>query len=214
MASIVVFGAGGRAGRRVVAEAVDRGHRVTAVVRDPASYPELDRAGVTLVAGDATDADSVAAVAQGHDAAVSTVFRADADPAEFYTATGHALVSGLAKAGVERVVTVGVGSALEVAPGVAVHDSPDYPAEYRAFSVGHTAETDVLRQGGLDWVVLTPPPVILDDQAPRTGRYRTGGASVLPAEADAPAFSYADLAVALVDEAVEPRHHREVVAVG
>jgi len=37
---------------------------------------------------------------------------------------------------------------------------------------------------------------------------------MLPAEADAPAFSYADLAVALVDEAVEPRHHREVVAVG
>ncbi|MGW9040548.1 NAD(P)H-binding protein, partial [Streptomyces sp. NPDC055721] len=57
---IVVFGAGGRVGRAAVAEAVARGHRVTAVVRDPAAYRDLEGAGVELVRGDATDAASVA----------------------------------------------------------------------------------------------------------------------------------------------------------
>lgn len=214
MAKIVVFGAGGKAGSRVLAEAVARGHEVTAVVRDPAKHAGLARAGVRLAAGDVTDAKSVAAAAAGQDAAISTVFRADADPGEFYTAAAQALVAGLAEAGVVRLVTVAVGTALEVAPGVAVHDSAEFPAEYRAFSVGHSAEIAVFTASGLDWAVVTPPPAVLDDAAERSNGYRAGGTSVLPTPEGAAPFSYADLAVALVDEAVEPKHHREVVAVG
>ncbi|MEV4215444.1 NAD(P)H-binding protein [Micromonospora sp. NPDC049662] len=64
--NIVIFGAGGRAGRRAVAEARRRGHRVTAVVRDPAAHGDLGEAHV--VAGDVTDAASVARAAAGQDA--------------------------------------------------------------------------------------------------------------------------------------------------
>lgn len=213
MAKIVVFGAGGKAGSRVLAEAVERGHEVTAVVRDPAKHASLERAGVRLAAGDVTEATSVAVAAAGHDAAISTVFRADADPGEFYTAAAKALVAGLAEAGVERLVTVGVGTALEVAPGVAVHDSAEFPAEYRGFSVGNSSEIAIFTESGLDWAVVTPPPAVLDDAAERTGSYRSGGTSVLPTAEDAPTFSYADLAVALVDEATDAKYHREVVAV-
>ncbi|MGJ6965941.1 hypothetical protein ACSDR0_28940 [Streptosporangium sp. G11] len=48
--NIVVFDAGGGAGGRVVAEARRRGHRVTAVVRDPAGHS--DPADARMVAGD------------------------------------------------------------------------------------------------------------------------------------------------------------------
>ncbi|MFF4338525.1 NAD(P)-dependent oxidoreductase [Kitasatospora sp. NPDC001540] len=214
MSRIVVFGAGGNAGRRAVAEAVSRGHRVTAVVRDAAKYRELAAEGVTLVEGDVTEAGSVAAVAAGHDAVISTVFRADVAPADFYGAVSRALVAGLAEAGVGRLVAVGVGTALEAAPGVAVHDSPEFPEEYRQFSIGHSVENEVYRASALDWVVVTPPPAVLDADAERTGTYRVGGPGVLPTEEGAPAFSYADLAVALVDVATGGDHHREVVAVG
>lgn len=213
MSRIVVFGAGGNAGRRVVAEAVSRGHTVTAVVRDPGGHEGVRGDGVTLVAGDVTRAQSVAAVAAGHDAVISTVYRGDVPADAFYTAAAEALVAGLTKAGVERLVTVGIGTALEVAPGVAVHDAPDFPEEYRRFSVGHASEIAILTGSGLDWVVVTPPPVVLDAEAERTGTYRTGGVAVLPVEEGAGAFSYADLAVALVDEATERRHTRAVVAV-
>ncbi|MFJ1879393.1 NAD(P)-dependent oxidoreductase [Streptomyces sp. NPDC088137] len=212
---IVVFGAGGRAGRRAVAEAVARGHLVTAVVRDTGKHRGLAGEGVSVVAGDVTRADSVAEVAAGHDAAINAAGRLDMPSAEFYSSAAHALLDGLARAGVGRLVLVGIGSTLETAPGVAVHDAPGFPGEARAFSLGHTAELDVLRaaETDIDWLVIAPPPVMLDDEAPRTGRYRTGDSRVLPAVDGATSFSYADLAVALIDEIESPKHHRSLTAV-
>ncbi|MFF2011261.1 NAD(P)-dependent oxidoreductase [Streptomyces sp. NPDC058195] len=219
---IVVFGAGGRAGRRAVAEAVARGHQVTAVVRDRDAYQasdayrELAGGGVRVVVGDMTRADSVAEVAAGHDAAIGAAARIDVPSTEFYVGAAHALLDGLARAGVGRLVFLGIGSTLETAPGVAVHDAPGTPQEHRAFSLGHAAALDVLRaaETGVDWLVLAPPPVFLDDEASRTGRYRTGDHRVLPDTGGPAGFSYADLAVALIDEVESPKHHRSLVAVG
>lgn len=215
MRKIVVFGAGGRAGRRVVTEAVTRGHQVTAVVRDPAKYPEPLGAGVTLVRGDVTEPGSVAEAAAGHDVAIGAVYRADVPSKEFYPAVAHALLDGLTRAGVGRLLFVGVGTTLETAPGVPVHDAPGFPAEFREFSLGHAAGLDVLRAADtpIDWLVVTPPPTLLDEEAPRTGRYRVGGNRVLADGEGTGLFSYADLAVALVDEIENPRHHRAQIAV-
>jgi putative NADH-flavin reductase len=211
MSKIVVFGAGGRTGRRVVAEAAARGHQVTAVVREPDRHPGLARAGARPVAGDVTQADSVASAAAGHDAAVNAAVRLDVPSAEFFVSAAHALLDGLGRAGVTRLVMVGIGTTLETPDGTVVHDTPGFPAEGREFSLGHTAELEVFRGAmtGLDWLVVAPPPVVLDDEAPGTGRYRIGGGQVLD---DGP-FSYADLAVALVDEAEKPAHHRTLAAV-
>ncbi|MEV4087318.1 NAD(P)-dependent oxidoreductase [Nonomuraea fuscirosea] len=243
MSRIVVFGAGGRAGVKVVAEAAGRGHEVTAVVRDPAAHPELggdqghevgqglgddrrsgggpglggDRGSgggrVKVVTGDVTDAGSVAEVAAGHDVAVQVAARLDVPAEEFYGAASRALVDGLARAGVSRLVALGIGSALEVSPGVRLMDTPGFPAEARMFSLGHVAQLDVLEGSALDWVVIAPPPVFLDGEASRTGRHRFGDGRVPEAVEGEPVFSYADLAVALVDEATRPEHHRVQVAV-
>ncbi|MFD4182722.1 NAD(P)-dependent oxidoreductase [Rhodococcus sp. NPDC058514] len=216
MSRIIIFGAGGRAGRRAVAEAVGRGHRVTAVVRDPARFPELADVGADLVSGDATSADSVAALAVDHDAAISAVARMDLGSSEFYVAVTEALLDGLGRAGVDRLLAVGIGTVLETAPGVRVLDAPGFPAEAREFSLGHAAALEVLRGADttVDWVMLAPPPVVLDEAAEPTGRYRIGGGAVLAADEGARAFSYADLAVALIDEVERARHSRELVAVG
>src|SRR5439155_14876462 len=98
----VIFGAGGQAGRAAVAEARTRGHRVTAVVRDPARHGDLGGDGVAVVAGDVTDAGRVATVAAGHDAAISAVYDAGAVPDTFYAGAAHALLDGLGRAGVGR----------------------------------------------------------------------------------------------------------------
>jgi putative NADH-flavin reductase len=216
VSKIVVFGAGGRAGRRAVAEAAARGHVVTAVVRDPAKYQELGRHRVTVVAGDVTQADSVTAIAARHDAAINAAARLDVPAETFFPAAAHSLLAGLAQAVVGRLVAIGIGTTLETAPGVAVHDAPGFPPEGKAFSLGHAAGLQVLRgvDTEIDWVVLAPPPTILDDDAVRTGRYRMGGTQVLPTDGGSAPFSYADLAVALVDEIENPKHHRALVAVG
>lgn len=210
MSRIVVFGAGGRAGVKVVAEAAGRGHEVTAVVREPARHSGLGGERVRVVAGDVTDGGSVAKVAAGHDVALQVAARLDMSSAEFYGAASRALVEGLGRAGVSRLVALGIGSLLEVSPGVRLVDTPGFPDDARTFSLGHAVELEVLEKSGLDWVVVAPPPAILDTEAPRTGRYRFGDGRVPQGD---PAFSYADLAVALVDEVESPEHHRVQVAV-
>ncbi|WP_171167343.1 NAD(P)-dependent oxidoreductase [Streptomyces sp. I05A-00742] len=216
MSRIVVFGAGGRAGRRAVTEALSRGHEVTAVVRDPAKYRDLADKGVTVVEGDVLDPAATAELAAGHDAVVQASYQQDLPVDEFFPRAARALLQGLGQAGVRRLVAVGVGTTLEAAPGLLVHDTPGFPEAHRTFSLGHLAELDALRAADteVDWVVVAPPPVFLDVEAERTGRYRTGGARLLPRSEEPAAFSYADLAVALIDEIESPRHHRELVAVG
>lgn len=144
-----------RAGRAAVGEAHRRGHQVTAVVRDPAKYADLATDGVHLVDGDVTDASSVARVALGHDAAISAVYDADAQPDAFFTGATRALLAGLARAGVGRLIVVGLASVLRTASGMALMDTPGYPQEYRFFYLGHAAGTDTLRAAatGLDWLV-------------------------------------------------------------
>jgi putative NADH-flavin reductase len=213
MSSIIVFGAGGRAGRQIVSEAARRGHAVTAVVRDPTKHEDLAHENITLVQGDVTQATDVAKLSPGHDAAVTAAARMDVDATEFYTAATRALVDGLGQAGVTRLIAIGIGTTLLTGAGTPLHDSDGFPAEGRAFSLGHAAELEILERDGaaLDWLVLAPPPVVLDETAERTGVYKIAGRELI-ADA-APTFSYADLAVAVIEEIDTPKHHRVLAAV-
>ncbi|QDQ15844.1 NAD(P)-dependent oxidoreductase [Streptomyces spectabilis] len=208
---LIVFGAGGRVGRAAVAEAVARGHRVTAVVRDPAKYQDLGGDHVTVVQGDVTDPRSVAALAPGHRAAVNASARLDTGSEEYFTAAAGALVAGLAEAGVRRLLVLGIATTLETAPGVRIMDGADFPQEWRAFAQGHVAEFELLSAAGpeLDWLMVVPPLDLNADATP-TGGYRTAVGTVL----DGPdRISHADLAIALLDEIDTPRHSRVQLAV-
>src|SRR5450759_2111384 len=112
MSKIVIFGAGGRAGRQAVAEARRRRHEVTAVVRDLSRHNGLADSGARVAAGDVTDVADVAALAAGHDAAIhaAAVYGAGTDPDAFFNGAAHALVNGLRQAGVDRLVAVGLSA--------------------------------------------------------------------------------------------------------
>jgi putative NADH-flavin reductase len=208
MSQIVIFGAGGRAGRAAVAEARRRGHTVTAVVREPGRVKGLHGDHVSVAAGDVTTVDSVATLAAGHDAAISAVYDPAAAPGAFFTGAARALLAGLPPAGVARLLVVGLSSVLPNADDVPLMDTAGYPQEYRPFYLGHAAGADVLRAATapLDWLIVSPAGDF-DHGAGRTGRYRT-----TPADA-ASRISYADLAVALLDEIDTPKHHRTHIGV-
>ncbi|MGW4382912.1 NAD(P)-dependent oxidoreductase [Kitasatospora sp. NPDC004531] len=211
MGGIVIFGAGGRVGRAAVAEAAGRGHRVTAVVRDPAKYPELHGiSGVTVAPGDATDPEAVARLAAGHDAAVNASVRLDVPSEAYFTAAARALATGLNRAGVGRLLVLGIATTLETAPGVRIMDDPEFPSQYREFSQGHVAEFDLLaaEAGPLDWLMVVPPMDLTPD-APTTGRYVTAVNTVTGTGR----ISHADLATALLDEIDAPKHHATQLAV-
>ncbi|TDB81507.1 NAD(P)-dependent oxidoreductase [Micromonospora sp. KC721] len=203
--NIVVFGAGGRAGRQAVAEAHRRGHQVTAVVRDPAGHDDL--ADARVVAGDVTDGVSIEHAAAGHDAAISAAVDLSVPPHDFFTASSRALTTGLAKAGVRRLVVVGLASIMPGASGAPLMDEPGYPNEYRSFYLGHAAGLEELRTCELDWAYMAPAGDFDHDGA-RTGYYRVADHGDPVSR-----ISYADFAIALLDQIEAPRHHRAAVSV-
>jgi uncharacterized protein len=75
-------------------------------------------------------------VADGHDAAISAVYDSGAQPDTFFAGAARALLDGLARAGVGRLIVVGLASVLTNASGVPLMDTPDYPQEYRFFYLG------------------------------------------------------------------------------
>ncbi|MGH3934737.1 MAG: NAD(P)-dependent oxidoreductase [Pseudonocardiaceae bacterium] len=90
---ITVFGAAGNVGSRVVAEAVSRGHEVSAVVRDPARFPELDAA-ANARAGDAGNVEGVAELSAGRDVVINATRPAPGREGELVTTTKALLAGG------------------------------------------------------------------------------------------------------------------------
>ncbi len=113
---IALFGAGGQIARRIAREALDRGHQVTAVVREPATFQKYDDR-LEVVQGDATDPASVARAAKGSDAIVNAISPRPSPsgrPASSLVEAARAVIAGAKRAGVERLLAVGGASSLEV----------------------------------------------------------------------------------------------------
>ena len=205
---IVIFGATGNIGQRVAREALSRGHEVTGVVRDPTAVEPPDPR-VRLVKGDATRADDVARAVKGADAVVSAISprpNARGLPAPSLQGNARALINGLRKVGVKRVLYVGGASSLEVAPGQALADQPDFPDIYKAEAREGREALAMWRNeaDGLDWTYLSPAVEIGPGQ--RTGKYRTTVDKVLFDSAGKSFISFEDYAVAVMDELERPRN--------
>jgi uncharacterized protein len=196
---IAVYGGMGHVGSRIVAEAVARDHRVTAISR---TLTGETADGAVPRTGDAADGDDVAKVAAGHDVVVSAIgpSRSGGRPQAFL----RAIATLAENVGTRRLVVVGNGGALEVSPGLRLLDTSTFPAERRPETLAHVDALELLRDtGGLgDWLYFSPAPSLAD--GPRTGRYRLGLDMAIGDE-----ISLDDFALAVADE-LEVPHYRRV----
>jgi hypothetical protein len=204
---IALFGATGRIGRRLLYEALARGHQVTAIVRDPARL-ELNHHRLKIVRGDVLDQDIVAARAGRHDVVMSAVgVGRDAYPHMLVDAA-RSLLQGLEKAGVKRLIVVGGSGSLEVAPGVQFVDSPNFPEARKPFALAHRDALALYRTNTtLDWTYVSPAARI--EPGERTGRYRTGGDQLITDARGQSFISIEDYAVAILDEVEKPSFIRQ-----
>jgi len=210
---IVLFGATGNVGRRIVSEALSRGHEVVGVVRDPAAVKSPSPR-VRLLMGDATQASSVAEVTAGADAVVSAISPRPNPrglPAPSLVDNARALIAGLPRASVKRVLVVGGAGSLQVAPGQALVDQAGFPEAYKAEALNAREALEVWKslgsEAGLDWTCLSPAIEIAPGE--RTGKYRTSDDSVLWDAAGKSFITFEDFAVAVLDELEEPAHVRK-----
>ncbi|MFD4511226.1 NAD(P)-dependent oxidoreductase [Streptomyces sp. NPDC058457] len=199
---ILLIGATGMVGSRIAAEALARGHEVTAATRSgrPDALPE--NPALTTVPLDASDPAQVAKGAAGHDAVVSAISppRDGSDPTASLLATYRSLIEGLRTADVGRFLIVGGAGSLQTPSGLDRVDTPDFPDIYKPES---SALREVLRlfRGevtDLDWTFVSPADEIGPGE--RTALFRLGGDQMLYAPDGSSTISAEDFAVALVDE--------------
>jgi putative NADH-flavin reductase len=200
---VVLYGASGMIGSRILRELASRGHEVTAVVRNP---DKVTAEGVTVVKGDVTDADSVAATAQGAEAAI-TAYAPPQTEVQAVVEAARSLLAGLTTAGVKRVLVVGGAGSLEVAPGLQLVDAPNFPEAWKGIALAHRDVLPILEASKLDWSYLSPAALIQPGE--RTGKFRLGGKQLVTDEKGESRISAEDYAVALVDELESPKHVRQ-----
>jgi len=200
---IAIIGATGNVGSRLVDEALSRGHRVTAVARN-ASRLQPD-ANLTFSAADAADPEQLARALAGHDAVISAT--------PFRLVKPENLIGAVRRSGVRRYLVVGGAGSLEVAPGLALVDSPGFPALYREEALAGKALLAALRKvDDLDWTMLSPSALFT--AGTRTGVFRLGRDSLLTAGDGKSWISFEDFAVAMLNEVERPQHIRQRFTVG
>ncbi len=199
---IAIIGATGLVGTRILSESLDRGHAVTAIVRNPDKLPTHPKLGAAR--GDATKPAELAALVAGHDAVISA-FNPGADASG--TGAGS-IIAAVKRSGVERLLVVGGAGTLEIAPGQRLVDQPDFPAAWKDGALRTADFLDQLRgETELDWAFVSPAAMLAPGE--RTGTYRVGADQLLTDGDGESRISLEDYAVAMLDEIERPQHHRQ-----
>lgn len=200
---IALIGATGRAGSRILAELIQRGHTVTAITRHPEEVPVVAK--VKAVKGDVKDGKSLAKLLEGYDTVISAVHFTDTDL--------PVLITAVKASGVPRWLVVGGAGSLFVRPGEQLVDQPEFPEAYRAEASKGREFLNLLRnETEIDWTFISPSALIFEGE--RTGAYRLGGDDLLIGSDGKSRISFEDFAVALVDELENPRHSRQRITAG
>ncbi|MGA3126890.1 MAG: NAD(P)-dependent oxidoreductase [Candidatus Korobacteraceae bacterium] len=200
---VALLGATGKAGSRLVKELVSRGHEVTAISRHPEKVEGHKQ--VKAVQGDVHSEEALAKILAGHNAVIHAVRFVDTNPAKVIAATKQA--------GVPRLLVVGGAGSLEAAPGLAVVDTPSFPAAVRPEALAGAEFLKMLRaEKALTWTFLSPSAIFAPGE--RSGKFRLGKDKLLVAEDGKSHISMEDFAIAFVDELERPQHNGERFTVG
>ncbi len=207
--NVVVYGATGNAGSEIVKELLRRGHTVTGVARNVDSLK--GQKGVTTKVDDLSNVDTIAAIVKGADAVVSA-YQPPPDNTDALVDVTRREIEAVKKSRGPRLLVVGGAGLLEVAPGVTLIKSGYLPAEYIPIAVSHEKALDVLRASGINWTYLSPGAYFVPGE--RTGKFRLGTKELVSDAKGESKISFADYAIALVDEIEKPTHERASFSVG
>ncbi len=210
---ILVYGASGKIGKHVVDEALNRGHLVTAVSRDPSRITQIHD-NLSAVQGDILDPESVASLVADQDVVIISVrgiVGKSKDPNDTVPLIG---VEKVVKAlrdigyGAPRLIHVGGSGSLEVEPGVLYADKLPkvfLPKSLEVEIAGQVLVLEYLRTvTDVGWSYATPAKNFTNGK--RTGTFRIGGDQLLEDSHGKSRISRADFAVALIDEAENAQH--------
>jgi putative NADH-flavin reductase len=215
MKEIVLIGASGFVGSAILAEALDRGHKVRAVVRHPEKITTVHK-NLKVIQGDVSLSDTVTDLFKGADAVISAYNPGWQNPAiaEETTKVYRYILDGVRQAGVTRFLVVGGAGSLFISHGIRLMDAGVMP-EFILPAVRALADIyliDLMAEKSIDWVFFSPAGNL--EPGLRTGKFRLGKDDLIVNEAGESKISVQDYAVAMIDELEKPTHHRERFTIG
>jgi putative NADH-flavin reductase len=215
---VALIGASGFVGSRILAETLQRGHQVTAIVRNPEKIqPDKN---LNTKKADVLNVEELSKLLAGHDVVISAFNPArgvaGAHVYDLHVQGHKSILAAAKKSGVKRFLGVGGAASLKTPEGIELIDSPQFPAAYEQFKPGIRGTRELYyllkQEPALDWVFIAPSVVIAPGE--RTGKFRVGRDHVLYNDKGESKISLEDYAVALVDEMERPQHHNERITIG
>jgi putative NADH-flavin reductase len=187
---VAVLGAGGKGGSEITKELAARGHQVTAISRTLDKIPTGE--GITPVQGDVTDAAALPGLIEGVNVVISALH---------FDVTAEHLLNAVKAAGVNRLLVMGGAASLKNADGVRLYDSPGFPENIKPFVIGGIHFLDALREEQeVDWTFFSPAMLIFEGPRQGPGSFRIDGDNLVTDANGESKISYADYAIAMVDE--------------
>ena len=207
MMELVILGASGFIGSAITAEALSRGHKVTAVVSRPERV--TPQSGLTVVGLDINDTPALTRLLSGKAVVISAFSgHAQQDVKGYYLQAFNSVFTAATAGKVGRLLVVGGAATLLLPDGSRLLDSPDFPAQYRATAEGAAEVLQQLRgQNALSWSFLSPAAEIFPGD--KTGQYRLGQDYLLADQDGRSRISTGDYAAAMLNEAEQPQHQNK-----
>src|SRR5690606_13688178 len=201
---IAIIGASGKAGNLSMKEALERGHEVTAIVRDAS---KLNEKGVTVIEKSIFDLTS--GDVKTFDVVVNA-FGAPIGDEQAHVDAGHALIEAIKGAETRAIIVGGAGSLyVDEQKTLRVMDTPDFPDMFKPTATGQGRNLEELKGASdVKWTFISPS-AMFDPEGKRTGKYQSGKDQLLVNAKGESYISYADFAIAVLDEIENPKHMNE-----
>ena len=201
--NIVLAGATGNIGSRILDEALRRGHRVTGLTRDPTKLTV--RTGLQVKRANSTEVSAFTGALRGHDAAILSIKWNENDV--------HQVLDALRKAGVKRCLfVVGAGSLLRKDGRTHFDHMAEKGIQPPTSKPAALALAEVQKVTDLDWTAISPPASIQPGE--RTGKFRLGLDELIEDDKGQSQISREDFAIAILDEMEKPKHIRRRFTAG
>ena len=208
---IALIGASGFVGTAILNELTQRGHQVTAIVRQPEKVKKAEN--IAVVSANVLDESEVLNTLKGQDAVISAYNAGWTNPNLYneFMAGSKAIQAAIKKAGIKRLIIVGGAGSLFIGPSQQIVDAEDFPKDWKPGALAARDYLNILKEEKeLDWTFLSPAiEMHQGTSGTRKGTYRTGLENPVFDINNRSTISVEDIAVAIVDELENPQHIKQ-----
>jgi putative NADH-flavin reductase len=189
---LLIFGATGGTGAQLLTQALDAGHDVTVVARNPDKITITDHSRSTVITADVLEPETWKATVRGHDAVLSCLGSTDRrHPTTVYSRGATDIIDAMRQGGVRRLMCLS-SAGLEIPAEISLPQRlVTRFVIQRLYRHGYTdmaAMERIVTASGIDWTIIRAPMLT---NGPFTGRYRAAANQHL---AKAKSISRTDLA--------------------